>query len=101
MNELLKGKYIGPDYVCIWNNWRVIEPNYLTRVFHKGISESTLPTVRLHDLRHSAASNLLNMGFTVPQVAERFGESSSTTAFYWGILFCHIHLSIIPFLHLI
>ena len=79
MKRLLKGEYIDSDYVCTWDNGRVIEPNYLTRVFHKVISESTLPTVRLHDLRHSVASNLLNMGFTVVQVAEWLGHSSSTT----------------------
>ena len=79
MKELLKDEYINSDYVCTWKNGRVIEPNYLTRVFHKVISESDLPTIRLHDLRHSVASNLLNMGFTVVQVAEWLGHSSSTT----------------------
>lgn len=79
MKELLKDEYINSDYVCTWKNGRVIEPNYLTRVFHKVISESNLPTIRLHDLRHSVASNLLNMGFTVVQVAEWLGHSSSTT----------------------
>lgn len=79
MKAPLKDEYINSDYVCTWKNGRVIEPNYLTRVFHKVISESDLPTIRLHDLRHSVASNLLNMGFTVVQVAEWLGHSSSTT----------------------
>lgn len=79
MKQLLKEDYIDTDYVCTWKNGRVIEPNYLTRVFHKVILESDLPTIRLHDLRHSVASNLLNMGFTVVQVAEWLGHSSSTT----------------------
>ena len=35
--------------------------------------------IRLHDLRHSVASNLLNSDFTVVQVAEWLGHSSSTT----------------------
>lgn len=79
MKELLKDGYIKSDYVCTWKDGRVIEPNYLTRTFHKMISKSDLPTIRLHDLRHSVASNLLNMGFTVVQVAEWLGHSSSTT----------------------
>lgn len=79
LKELLKGEYIISDYVCTWKNGRVIEPNYLTRTFHKIISESDLPTIRLHDLRHSVASNLLDMGFTVVQVAEWLGHSSSAT----------------------
>ncbi len=79
MQQLLKDEYIKSDYVCTWQNGRVIEPNYLTREFHKVISASDLPTIRLHDLRHSVASNLLNMGFTVVQVAEWLGHSSSAT----------------------
>jgi len=79
MKELLEDGYIKSDYVCTWKDGRVIEPNYLTRTFHKMISKSDLPTIRLHDLRHSVASNLLNMGFTVVQVAEWLGHSSSTT----------------------
>ena len=79
MKNLLGNEYLSSDYVCTWENGRVIEPNYLTRVFHKVISESELPTIRLHDLRHSVASNLLDMGFTVVQVAEWLGHSSSAT----------------------
>lgn len=79
MKKILKDKYVNSDYVCTWEDGRVIEPNYLTRTFHKVILESDLPTIRLHDLRHSVASNLLNRGFTVVQVAEWLGHSSSTT----------------------
>lgn len=67
------------DYVCTWPNGKVIEPNYLTRTFHSIVSKSDLPEIRLHDLRHSAASNLLNMGFSVVQVAEWLGHESATT----------------------
>lgn len=79
MQNLLGNDYIVSDYVCTWDNGRVIEPNYLTRVFHNTILESDLPTIRLHDLRHSVASNLLDMGFSVVQVAEWLGHSSSAT----------------------
>lgn len=79
MKELLKDGYINSDYVCTWQDGRVIEPNYLTRTFHKVISKSDLSTIRLHDLRHSVASNLLDMGFSVVQVADWLGHSSSAT----------------------
>ena len=71
--------YIDSDYVCTWANGTVITPNYLTRVFHSVISHSTLPKIRLHDLRHSVASNLLNAGFSVVQVQEWLGHSSAAT----------------------
>lgn len=71
--------YIKNDYVCTKPNGDVIFPNYLTRVFKSVISKSDLPNIRLHDLRHSAASNLLDMGFSVVQVADWLGHSSSAT----------------------
>lgn len=77
--EILKDAYVDNDYVCTWQDGNVIEPNYLTRKFHDVIMQSDLPKIRLHDLRHSVASNLLNMGFTVVQVAEWLGHSSSAT----------------------
>ena len=43
------------------------------------ISKSDLPTIRLHDLRHSVASNLLNMGFTVVPFGQGFKDMSPPT----------------------
>lgn len=76
---LLGNYYVDEDFVCTWDNGTVITPNYLTRTFHTVISKSSLPKIRLHDLRHSVASNLLNKGFSVVQVAEWLGHSSSST----------------------
>ena len=77
--NLMGNYYIASDFVCTWNNGKVISPNYLTKTFHSIISKSSLPDIRFHDLRHSAASNLLEMGFSVVQVADWLGHSSSTT----------------------
>lgn len=77
--QLMGNYYIQSDYVCTWQNGNVITPNYLTRTFKSVISKSNLPQIRLHDLRHSAASNLLDMGFSVVQVADWLGHSSSAT----------------------
>ena len=76
---ILGSEYINSDFVCTWDNGKIISPNYLTRKFHKIINESSLPKIRLHDLRHSVASNLLNNGFSVVQVAEWLDHSSSAT----------------------
>ena len=79
-NECFLGAgYIRTDYVCTLDNGKEISPNYLSKKFHKIICDSDLPQIRLHDLRHSVASNLLNDGFTVVQVAEWLGHSSSST----------------------
>lgn len=77
--KLLGNYYNVNDYVCTFDNGQVISPNYLSRTFHSTISKSSLPLIRFHDLRHSVASNLLNKGFSVVQVAEWLGHSSSST----------------------
>lgn len=77
--KLLGNYYNVNDYVCTFDNGQVITPNYLSRTFHSTISKSSLPLIRFHDLRHSVASNLLNKGFSVVQVAEWLGHSSSST----------------------
>lgn len=77
--DLLGDYYIENDYVCTFDNGKVITPNYLSKSFHKVIVNSDLPQVRLHDLRHSSASNLLAQGFSVVQVAEWLGHSETTT----------------------
>ena len=68
------------NVVCVFDDGRMITPNYLSKKFHQIIiSQSDLPQIRFHDLRHSVASNLLNDGFSMAQVAEWMGHSSPTT----------------------
>lgn len=76
---VMKSRYHNSDYVCTWPNGRLITPNYLTSTFHDLIASSDLPYVRLHDLRHSVASNLLANGYSVVEVQEWLGHSSPST----------------------
>lgn len=76
LKNLLGNYYVDTDYVCTFPDGKVITPNYLTKTFHSTIIKSDLPPVRLHDLRHSVASNLLNNGFSIVQVQEWLGHSS-------------------------
>lgn len=71
--------YISSDYVCTWANGEVITPNYLTRTFHSVISKSNLPQIRLHDLRHSVASNLIANGMSIVDVQEWLGHANAST----------------------
>lgn len=75
----LKNKYIDSDFVCTFYNGKLISPNYLTKNFGAIIKESNLPQIRLHDLRHSVASNLLINGFSIVEVQEWLGHSSAST----------------------
>ena len=77
--QFLGERYTENEYVCTFDSGEVITPNYLSKNFHKAMVNSNLPQVRLHDLRHSVASNLLAQGFSVVQVAEWLGHSTSAT----------------------
>ena len=83
MKKLMKKRYIDTDYVCTQRSGKPISPNYLSKHFH-AVAKDVFKKVRLHDLRHSAATNLLEMGFSVAQVAEWLGHSSPeiTLRFY-------------------
>lgn len=76
---VMRSRYHNSDYVCTWPDGRLITPNYLTSAFHDLIASSDLPYVRLHDLRHSVASNLLANGYSVVEVQEWLGHSSPST----------------------
>ena len=76
---LMGDYYVSNDYVCTWNNGEVITPNYLTRTFHSVISKSSLPQIRLHDLRHSVASNLIANGMSIVDVQEWLGHANAST----------------------
>ena len=78
------------DFVCVDDKGYPIKANHLTTAFSKKIKSSNLPYVRLHDLRHSTASNLLSMNHSVVEVQEWMGHSSpNTTLAYYS----HIHPS--------
>lgn len=77
--KIMGSYYFKSDYVCTWADGKVIQPNYLTRSFHEILQKSDLPMVRLHDLRHSTASNLIEQNVSIVTVASWLGHSSPTT----------------------
>ncbi len=74
------GFAFNPDgYVCMHRDGTRITPNYLSRNFKEFMREHGLPEIRLHDLRHTVASNLFEMGYTPKEVQEWLGHSSAKT----------------------
>jgi integrase len=53
-----------------------INPDYFSQVFDRHLAKSTLPAIRLHDLRHTHASILLKQGVPLKVVSERLGHSN-------------------------
>ncbi len=52
-----------------------ISPRNLVRAFEKLLDDAGLPKIRFHDLRHAAASLMLNNGVDVLIVSKRLGHS--------------------------
>ena len=71
--------YRDDGFVCVREDGTPIHPAYLTRRFKRIAEKNGLPVIRLHDLRHSAATNLLAMGFSVKDVSVWLGHADVTT----------------------
>jgi integrase len=71
----------GPD----WNNTglvfaspvgRPVDGTWTTKWFHRALDQGGLPRIRIHDLRHTAATHLLNRGVHPKVVQELLGHST-------------------------
>ena len=51
-------------------------PDYFSQTFERLIAQTDLPRIRLHDLRHTHASILLQAGTPVKVVSERLGHAT-------------------------
>lgn len=77
--HLLGTGYICNDYICKRENGETFKPDYLTGRFVKIIKKNNLPKIRFHDLRHSAASTLLAIGFSLKDIQEWLGHGNLAT----------------------
>jgi integrase len=73
--------FAHPDGSCI-------HPDYLSQVFDRRVAKSSLPSIRLHDLRHTHATILLKQGVPLKVVSERLGHAnpSFTLSVYQHVL---------------
>lgn len=80
-------EYHDSDYVFRWPDGKPFSPDYVTDKFQKLLKAAGMPKIRFHELRHSAASNLLNMNFNLKDVQDWLGHSDiKTTANIYGHL---------------
>lgn len=71
--------YHDCDSVFRWSDGRPFSPDYVSDKFPKLLKANGMPHIRFHELRHSAASNLLSMGFSLKDVQEWLGHSDIKT----------------------
>ena len=64
-----------------------ISKSYLHHEMNRGSKVSGVKRIRVHDLRHSHVSLLINMGFTVLAIADRMGHESIDITYRYAHLF--------------
>ena len=68
-------EYQENSYIFKWPDGHTYSPDYISHHFAKVLKKHGLPHIRFHELRHSCASMLLDMGFTLKDVQEWLGHS--------------------------
>ena len=75
--QALRGKPLTDnDFVFAHQDSNLLDPSTVSHAFNKVIRKTGLPHIRLHDLRHTHASLLLQAGVHPKVVQERLGHSS-------------------------
>lgn len=71
------------DYVCLMPNGELMKPGYLSHTFSKLLEDNELKRIRLHDLRHSCATLLVQNKVPIKDIQIWLGHSNiQTTMIY-------------------
>ena len=81
--------YNESDYIFKWQDGRLYQPDFITRSFQRVLKRKGLKVIRFHDLRHSTASILYDMGWDLKDVQEWLGHADIETT---GNIYTHISL---------
>jgi integrase len=81
-------EYMGLQYGYKMNDRMFpISKNYLSAHLHEIAERAGLKPIRIHDLRHSHVSHLIELGFTPVAIAERVGHESIEITLRYAHLF--------------
>lgn len=64
-----------------------LSKSYLYRVMARGSKEAGVPKIRIHDLRHSHVSLLIDMGYSAVAIADRMGHESIDITYRYAHMF--------------
>lgn len=65
----------------------LISKHYLSNEMKRGCKETGVKKIRIHDIRHSAVSLLIDMGFTALAIADRVGHETEKITYRYAHLF--------------
>jgi integrase len=68
-------EYQENQYVFKWADGHTYSPDYVSHRFNDLLKKHNLPHIRFHDLRHSCASLLITLGWTLKDIQEWLGHS--------------------------
>ena len=64
-----------------------VSAGYLHHMMNKGCKAQNLTRIRIHDLRHSHVSLLIDMGYSAVAIADRMGHESIDITYRYAHLF--------------
>lgn len=84
LNDLKVSRYsedtvTSDDYICLNREGKPIAPNYFTQCFKQFLQDNGLREIRLHDLRHTCASVLIQSRVPLIEVQQWLGHSTLET----------------------
>ena len=83
IQDYLKMLYgIGPE-----DRMFQVTKSYLYREMKRGSKEAGVKCIRVHDIRHSAVSLLIDMGFSATAIADRVGHESIEITYNYAHMF--------------
>lgn len=69
------GQWPNPEMVFVSDEGTYLDPSNLVKAFHLLIKLADVPSIRIHDLRHTAATLLIRQGVPAKLVADRLGHT--------------------------
>jgi integrase len=79
LRRLQPNDYKSDGYIFTRSDGSRIETSYPSHHFKRLIKKHVLPVIRFHDLRHSAGTYLMYLGFSVKEIQEWLGHADINT----------------------
>lgn len=86
LNEYIESNYELGDEERLFP----ISKGYIEYEMKRGIKEQNLKPIRVHDLRHSHVSLLINAGYSALEIADRMGHESIDITYRYAHLFPNV-----------